>query len=53
MMRTMESSLLNELKSWGHSFIVVEVFKLGKNEDPSFRDLDKVGVVCPLGPPID
>lgn len=43
---------MDSLKSSDHILSVEEVLNSKVDEDILFRDLDKAGHVCPLGPPI-
>lgn len=44
--------LLNHLKSVDHILSVDEVLRLDVDQDKMFKELDKAGYVCPLGPPM-
>lgn len=52
MVKILELPLLDKLKRVDHILLVNEVLRLNVDKDKMFRELDRVGITCPLGPPM-
>lgn len=52
MIKISDLPFLDKLKKMDHILLANEVLRLDVDKDKMFRELDRAGVVCALGPPM-